>query len=346
MNVLITNEQDSVLSNIDIDIIKSIHGEFSSTEIIDMFKNLFYNKMILDITALKDNTTSDSYSSLAQGLDLDKLILYLPKDSIYCTPSFLSNLVTMGFYNFTSNIDGIKFLLERSNTYKDVSSLQKTPKKAETGAIHTTQAVNISGATTQSEPTKVESDKPIVVGIKNATLHAGATSLIYMMVKDLTAIYGKNKVLAIELDKKDFEFFKLPNMISGGQNDILGLISSNKNAKIILIDLNGTEDFSMCDEVIHLLEPSTIGINKMISRNKLSLEKLKGKKVMLNKSMLSNKDVEELENESGLQFFFNMPPLNDRIKNDAITNLLDNIGMINVSESSGSGNKIFGLFRR
>ena len=84
----------------------------------------------------------------------------------------------------------------------------------------------------------------------------------------------------------------------------------------------------------------------MISRNKLSLEKLKGKKVMLNKSMLSNKDVEELENESGLQFFFNMPPLNDRIKNDAITNLLDNIGMINVSESSGSGNKIFGLFRR
>ena len=62
--------------------------------------------------------------------------------------------------------------------------------------------------------------------------------------------------------------------------------------------------------------------------------------------MLSNKDVEELENESGLQFFFNMPPLNDRIKNDAITNLLDNIGMINVSESSGSGNKIFGLFRR
>ena len=67
---------------------------------------------------------------------------------------------------------------------------------------------------------------------------------------------------------------------------------------------------------------------------------------MLNKSMLSNKDVEELENESGLQFFFNMPPLNDRIKNDAITNLLDNIGMINVSESSGSGNKIFGLFRR
>ena len=346
MNVIVSNKNQAMLENLGIDVIKEMNGEFDVEEIISTFQNFFYQRMILDITALKDNTTSDSYSSLAQGLDLDKLILYLPKDSIYCTPSFLSNLVTMGFYNFTSNIDGIKFLLERSNTFKDVSSLQKTPKKAETGAIHTTQAVNISGATTEAEPTKVESDKPIVVGIKNATLHAGATSLIYMMVKDLTAIYGKNKVLAIELDKKDFEFFKLPNMISGGQNDILGLISSNKNAKIILIDLNGTEDFSMCDEVIHLLEPSTIGINKMISRNKLSLEKLKGKKVMLNKSMLSNKDVEELENESGLQFFFNMPPLNDRIKNDAITNLLDNIGMINVSESSGSGNKIFGLFRR
>ena len=346
MNVLITNEQESVLSNIDIDIIKSINGCFSSTEIIDMFKNLFYNKMIIDITALKDNTSTDSYTVLSQNLDLDKVILYLPKDSVFCTPSFLSNLVTMGFYNFTSNVDGIKYLLEKSNSFKDVSSLQQTPKKEPTGAVETPQAVNVSGASAPPPKQENEGPKKVVVGIKNATLHAGATSLIYMMTKELTSVYGKNKIIAIELDKKDFDFFRLPNMVSGGQNEVLGLISNYKDAKIILIDLNGVEDYSMCDEVIFLLEPSTIGINRMLSRNKMALDRLKGKRIMLNKSMLSNRDVEELENESGLKFFFNMPTLNDRVKNEAIVNFLDSIGMINRSETSDSGNKIFGLFRR
>ena len=65
MNVIVTNEQDSVLSNIDIDIIKSVHGTFTASEIIDMFKNLFYNKMIIDVTALADNTKSESYNALA-----------------------------------------------------------------------------------------------------------------------------------------------------------------------------------------------------------------------------------------------------------------------------------------
>ena len=167
-----------------------------------------------------------------------------------------------------------------------------------------------------------------------------------MMTKELTSIYGKNKVLAIELDKKEFEFFKMPNMVSGGQNEVLGLISNYKDAKIILIDLNGVEDYSMCDEVIYLLEPSTLALNRMIGRNKLAIERLKGKKIMLNRSMISNKDVSELEKESGLLFFFNMPPLNDRVKNDAIKDLLGSIGLVNTSSDSQSNNKIFGLFRR
>ena len=82
MNVIVTNEQDSVLSNIDIDIIKSVHGTFTASEIIDMFKNLFYNKMIIDVTALADNTKSESYNALAQNLDLDKVIFYFKGFSI------------------------------------------------------------------------------------------------------------------------------------------------------------------------------------------------------------------------------------------------------------------------
>jgi len=48
----------------------------------------------------------------------------------------------------------------------------------------------------------------------------------------------------------------------------------------------------------------------------LILQKLKDKKVMLNKSLLTNKDVLDLQKESGLKFFYNMPPLNDRKRNN------------------------------
>ena len=56
MNVIISNNADEVLSSLNIDVIKKIHGEFSVEEIISMFENFFYDKMILDITAIKDYT--------------------------------------------------------------------------------------------------------------------------------------------------------------------------------------------------------------------------------------------------------------------------------------------------
>ena len=46
MNVIVSNEQRNVLSGLDIDIIKSISGEYDAVELVEMFKNFFYNKMI------------------------------------------------------------------------------------------------------------------------------------------------------------------------------------------------------------------------------------------------------------------------------------------------------------
>ena len=54
MNVIVANEQQEQLSNLDIDIIKNITGVYDVSEIVEMFKNFFYSKMILDVTALKD----------------------------------------------------------------------------------------------------------------------------------------------------------------------------------------------------------------------------------------------------------------------------------------------------
>ena len=53
MNVIIANKYQALLSSLDIDVIKNIQGEFSVDELISQFANFYYNKMIIDITAIR-----------------------------------------------------------------------------------------------------------------------------------------------------------------------------------------------------------------------------------------------------------------------------------------------------
>ena len=77
MNVIISNKFRDVLSSLDIEVIKSLEGEFSVEEIIETFKNFFFQKMILDITALKDYKDIKTLQKLSLSLDMDRLILLL-----------------------------------------------------------------------------------------------------------------------------------------------------------------------------------------------------------------------------------------------------------------------------
>ena len=49
--------------------------------------------------------------------------------------------------------------------------------------------------------------------------------------------------------------------------------------------------------------------------NKTVFDKLSGKTIVLNKSLLSQKDVSDFEFESHSKISYNMPPLNDRVDN-------------------------------
>ena len=113
MNVIVTNEQQGKMANLDVDIIKSITGSYSANELVEMFKNFFYSKMVLDVTAIKDYNNILMYKALADGLDAEKIIFFIPEGSSLCTPNFLAKLVTLGIYNFTTNIDGVKYLLKQ-----------------------------------------------------------------------------------------------------------------------------------------------------------------------------------------------------------------------------------------
>ena len=43
MNVIVSNRYQPLLSELEIDVIKSVQGEFSAEELINMFSNFFFN---------------------------------------------------------------------------------------------------------------------------------------------------------------------------------------------------------------------------------------------------------------------------------------------------------------
>lgn len=338
MNVIVANEKQSELSKLDIDIIKNITGSFEAQVLVEMFKTFFFNKMVLDVTALKNYNNISSYKELVKGLDADKIIFYLPENSSLCTANFLANLINMGIYNFTTNLDGIKYLVKHSNSLKDVQHIL-------TLAAPITESSNSRIATGEMLVNTDSSVGPKIIGVKNLTKQGGATTFIYMLKNELSAIFGKNTILAIEIDKNDFNVYNDKEMISATKDNIRALLRKSINYKIILVDLNNFPDESICSDIYYLLEPSIIKLNKLIRRNSNIFEKLKGRKLILNKSLLTDKDVSDFEYEAKTDVFYNMPPLDDRKRNEAMYNFILKAELVGV-EKKDTSNKVFGLFRR
>ena len=353
MNVIISNKKQSELSNLDIDVIKSLNGEYEANELVDMFKSFFYNKMILDVTAIKNYSELDTYEILSKGLGTDKIIFLLPEGSKLCTPNFLSHLIDLGIYNFTTNLNGIKYLLKKPNTLKEVEHIQKMvnggseEKEVVKEEKSNEEVVKVNNNVKEDivKTTAKVNDGLTVIGFKNITEDAGATTLIYMLRKELAHTYGNDNVIGIEINKNDFSYFGDKHLFSVKENEIKSAINSHSQARIILIDLNNSVDDSFCGDVVNLIEPSTIKLNKLIQKNKMIFTNLANKKVILNKSSLLNNDVSDFEKEAGIRVFYNMPSLDERKRNEVISDFLTRLGLLSNNSNNNSGG-IFGLFRR
>lgn len=312
MNVIISNKNQSMLENLGIDIIKEMNGEFDVDEIIATFQNFFYQRMILDITAIKNYTNIENLQKLSISLSMDKIILLLDGTEATSNPVFLSKLVSMGIYNFTKNVEGIQYLYNTPNTYRDVAQFQNlnTQLVPPVAPAPNPQAQYIAPVE-QISTSVMEMDNNIkVLGVKNVTKQSGASSLIYMMKKELSKHYS---VVAIEVDKSDFTYFKDKDMISTVTNEVGTIINKNSDKDVILIDINNSivaEGF--CAEVLYLIEPSVVKLEKLMKLNATALGGLKDKKVILNQSLLTDADVANFEYESKLKVFYNLPPLNER----------------------------------
>lgn len=329
MNVIISNQANDLLSSMNIDVIKKINGVFSSDEIVSNFSNFYYEKLILDITALKDYTDIKNLQKLSINLDASKMIILLDGSSYTSSSEFISKLISVGIYNFTKNVDGIMYLMSHPNSYKDVANLQKIDEQPD-------------------EYIKTQMGGTKIIGVKNLTDHAGSTTLIYKLKNQLEKNY---KVIAIEIDKKDFVYFNDRNMFSFTNDQFNNeLLKINSDVEVILVDLNNSNQEKCCNDVIYLLEPSIIMLNKLISRNRNILNNISGKKVILNKSMLSPKDINEFEMEANIKTFYSLPPINDRMPSVAIDNFLVRLGFFKQKNSEENSNSlindgILGLFK-
>ena len=304
MNVIVSNKKSQMLENLNIEIIKELTGEFDVDEIIDSFKNFFFQRMILDITALKDYTDIKTIQKLSLSLDMNKVILILDEESDTVSPEFMSKLISIGIYNFTTNLEGIMYLYNSPNSYRDVAHLQVIDQVASPVEQPENNTVYVDRY--------VESDECKVIGFKDVTKQAGSTTLIYMLKKQLEKEY---KVAAIEVEKSDFRFFNDRTLISATNGNVGNIISKNKSNDIVLVDINNSENaLGMCNEVIYLIEPSTVKLNRLMIVNPRMLSTIQGKKVVLNQSLLSSKDISEFEYEAKLKIFYSIPPLNDRAK--------------------------------
>lgn len=374
MNVIIANKYKDALSNLNIDVIKRLDGEFDAETIIDTFANFYFNRMILDITALKDSFNIATIQRLSASLDATKIILLLSDDPRF-NNAYLSKLISLGIYNFTSDINGVNYLMNNPNSYRDVAQYhdlaindEKNLKVSQSfagGFMQSGFAPNMNAAPTEvaSKPqektfqpwmgpsyngsmdanygTPITSSSTKIIGFKDLTEGAGATTLIYMLKKNLV----RKKVLAVELNKNDFSYFNDNELMSVSAGQFGSVRNRFNQFDVILIDINNSnlDTDGTCSDVIYLLEPSTIKLNTLMRRDRMALEKLKDKKIVLNKSLLSNVDVKEFEYEARVKMFYNIPPLDERKDSQMVLDsFLEKLGIY----SNGGGPGLFGMFKK
>ena len=250
MNVIIYNKRKD-LNNLTVDIIKSVEGEYTVEELIGMFTNFFFNKMILDITSIKDYTNYANLKKLFSNIDGGKVIVIL--DDITNNKEYISDLITLGVYNFTINYDEILELFNTPKNYNDVKNLQISKSTYDINQeIDNELGINQEKEFTFKDfilPDEYDGNKKII-GVVHLTSHAGATTLVVQMIKQLNIKY---RAIGIEMNKQDFIYFNIPNIYScTDKGDVLRKIKEHQDVDAVIVDLNDF-DYSVDSAIFKLV---------------------------------------------------------------------------------------------
>lgn len=124
MNILITNKNRQYLINFDYNVLKEIQGEFDSKEIISMLQQINYNKVIIDVTAIKNYNDLQNIRELTTNIESNKIIIVLANEPVTISDYYISNLVNMGIYNFTVIPGEVIKLLNYPRTYEEARNIK------------------------------------------------------------------------------------------------------------------------------------------------------------------------------------------------------------------------------
>ncbi len=321
MNVVIANENKNIIDRLDIDIIKRIDGEYEVRELMSKLVNLYFNKMIIDITSIKNYRNPSIFEELKQFVDPSKVIILLNSDSIVNSKNYISAMIKSGFYNFSRNFEGIKFLYNTPNDYNKVKHFIVDDDVEVIPFIETNEI---------EQPSLAFAGKKII-GLMNMTDHAGASTLTNMMVRQLNS-HGY-KTYGIEMFRQDLIYYRSDNLFSCmNKNDLDLKLRQLTDAEAVIIDLNEFgEAYDYCDDIIYLVEPSYIKLTKLLKKNKNAFLDRKNDKIVLNMSFVNDSDKADFEYELKCKIFDIIPPINDRNKNsESVNNVLYKLGFKNV----------------
>lgn len=322
MNVVIVNENRNIIDKLNIDIIKRIDGEYEIRELMGQLVNLYFNKMIIDITSIKNYRNPNIFEELRQFIDPSRVIILLNNDSIVNSKDYIANMIKSGFYNFSRNFEGINYLFNTPNDFNKVKHFVDDNSVEVIPYIDTNTAVE--------QPSLAFAGKKII-GLMDLTDHAGASTLTNMMVRQLNN-HGY-KAYGIEMFRQDLLYYRSENLFSCmNKNDLDLKLRQLSDAEAVIIDLNEFgEAYDYCDEVVYLVEPSYIRLTKLLKKNRNAFLDRKNDKIVLNMSFVNEVDKADFEYELKCKIFDIIPPLNDRNKNnESVNSLLYKLGFKNV----------------
>lgn len=337
MYIIIKNENSRIINNLTVNVSKTLVGDFTREDLDRELNLINYDKAIVDITSIR-NYYDDNY--LYKFLEFFRspsdVILLLNDGFVANSKHFLSKLISKGYYNFATTDNAVNRLLERNNTIDDVKEYMDGNDFLKTNSI-------VSGI---DKNKKFETDK-LIIGIENGFPHSGATTLMYMLVKEI----GKSKkVKGIEMINNDSLFFRDDRIIScESRIQFETIVKTLNDIDVYIVDLNGSDVKEICNKVIYLIEPGTTKINKVVKGDREIYEMLKNSNVVLNRSNIKDDEMKTFEYETKFKVVGNVPNLNERLdSNDSLTKLVDYLldnkeKYEKLSKDDGNINKKVGL---
>ena len=287
----------------------------------------------MDLTSIKNYYDNNYlYDFLGYFNVPNRVILVLNDGFVANSKIFLRNLIEHGYYNFATSDSAVVRLLEKQNTYDDV-------KEYINGYDFMKSDTIVSG---REEESKFETDKTII-GIENGYEHSGATTFMYLLVKELSK---SCKVKGIEMFNNDSLYFKDDRIITcQSRVQFETIVKTLKDIDVFIVDLNGSDVKEICNKVIYLVDPGSTKLYKIIKGNQKEYEHLLNCNVVLNRSNIKNDSLKNFEYETHLKIVGNVPNLNERLDSNSELNDLVKflVGNIKVKSSHGG---LFSFLRR